>query len=282
MFSHQQRFAVARFRNVYDNRPRAQVLDFGGLRALLTEWLPPQADKTRTPCWSPVRYQPRARRGKKGVIHVSALVFDCDDGTPVEAARQGFSGWCQLGHTSWSHSTAKPKWRLVLPLAEPIPGEHWPAAFAAALKMWALFMPPGSQPDRRCRDASRMFFLPVFRVGQDDRAAWADPGQLLKLDYSPDDQPAAPAPAPQKTWQLRPIIRHKLHTSPEARAALGLLMGGTARAGVVRGVDCPGCSKPAARWTVDPEHGVGGYCGDEDCGWAGPLDAVAMQLGDMV
>lgn len=281
MFS-EKRFTISRFRNVYDNRPRTVELDLRALKVLLTEWSPPQEVKTRAPCWSPAGYPQGAKRRKSSVQAVSMLVFDCDDGTPPEAAREAFRGWCQLGHTSWSHSTETPKWRLVLPLAQPVPGEHWPSAFAAALRMWALFMPPGSHPDKRCRDASRLFFLPVYRYGQDDRAAWADRGDLLKLDYDPAEVLPDPVTAtPSKVWTLKGFYRHRLRTDPKARTALGVLMGGVVRAGMVGGVDCPKCSKPTARWAVDPGRGIGGYCGDDDCDWSGPLDAVAHLLGDM-
>ena len=276
------RFVISRFRNVYDNRPQSISMDLHQLRQLLTEWLPPRLEKTRVPCWSPVRYPKGAKRRKAAVRDVSALVFDCDDGTPPEVAREAFSGWCQLGHTSWSHSIETPKWRLVLPLAEPIPASHWPAAFAAGLKLWAWFMPAGSHPDRRCRDASRLFFLPVFRYGQDARATWADQGDLLRLDYDPAVVPEPePAASRQRTWKLKPFIRHRLKTDPRTRAALGQLMGGRVHAGLVTGVDCPGCGQPAARWAVDPARGVGGYCGGEDCDWAGTLDTLSHGLGDL-
>ena len=279
MFS-DNRFIISRFRNVYDNRPRCQELDFNQLRGLLTHWQPARETKTRTPCWSPNSYPRGAKRRKREVKQVHLLVFDCDDGTPVEAAQEAFRGWCHLGHTSWSHTIEAPKWRLILPLAEPVPGRYWPSAFASALRMWALFMPSGSRPDSRCRDASRLFFLPVYREGQDERVSWAEGGEFLRLDYDPDEIP--PDPVPPQTWRLQPLISYRLRTSSDTRAALGFLLGGTIRAGLVTGINCPGCRQPAARWALDPARGIGGYCNDLDCGWAGPLEAVAMQLGDLV
>ena len=281
MFS-EAAFEISRFRNVYDNRPWSLEVSFSELRRLLTEWQAPRRIKTHTPCWSPASYPEGATRGKRTVRAVSAVVFDCDDGTPAHAARTAFAGWCQIGHTSWSHSHQTPKWRLVLPLAEPVPGQDWPAAFAAALQMWAMFMPAGSQPDRRCRDASRLFFLPVYRAGQDDRAAWADEGELMRLEYTPGQVAPKADAAPKKTWQVLPVIRHRLRHEAAARAALGALVGGVARGGLIVGVPCPACQEPSARWPIDPDRSRGGYCGNEECDWAGPLDIIASQLGEMV
>ena len=274
------RFDISRFRNVYDNRPRGETLSLIQLGRLLTRWQEPRESKTRNPCWSPASYRRGAKRGKRGVEQVSLLVFDCDDGTPVEAAQAAFAGWCHIGHTSWSHTLEAPKWRLILPLAEPIPGRHWPAAFAAALHMWAQLMPPGSRPDSRCRDASRLFFLPIYRDDQDDRAAWSAPGELLRLTYDPNNVPADPEQP--TTWQLMPHVRYRLRTDPQARGALGTLLGGTVRAGLVTDIRCPGCSLRSARWALDPGRGIAGYCDNLDCGWSGPLDAVAPQLGELV
>jgi len=279
MFS-EPRFVISRFRNVYDNRPRQQELDYGQLCGLLTRWQPPRENKTRTPCWSPARYPRGARRRKRDVQSVSLLVFDCDDGTPVEAAQAAFSGWSHIGHTSWSHTVEAPKWRLILPLAEPIPGPHWPSAFAAALRMWSTFMPAGSRPDRRCRDSSRLFFLPVWRADQDDRVAWAASGEALRLDFDPAE--AAADPEPPQTWQLKPALRYRLRTDFNTRAALGYLMGGTIRSGLVTDIDCPGCTQPTARWAMDPARGIAAYCGELACGWSGPLDTLAAQLGERV
>lgn len=274
-------FIISRFRNVYDNRPRQQELGFGQLCELLTRWQPPRSDKTQTPCWSPASYPRGARRRKRDVQGISLLVFDCDDGTPVEAVQAAFSRWSHIGHTSWSHTLAAPKWRLILPLAEPVPGHHWPAAFAAALRMWSTLMPTGSQPDRRCRDASRLFFLPVWREEQDERVSWAASGEALRLSFDPAEQLAA-APQPKRRWQLKPALRHRLRTDLNTRAALGYLMGGSIETGLVSSIDCPGCKRPSARWSMDPARGAEAYCGDLACGWSGPLDALAEQLGALV
>ena len=59
-------------------------------------------------------------------------------------------------------------------------------------------------------------------------------------------------------------------------------MGGTIRSGLVTDIDCPGCTQPTARWAMDPARGIAAYCGELACGWSGPLDTLAAQLGERV
>ena len=76
--------------------------------------------------WSPALYRPGApKRGGDHVTHVSCLVLDYDDGSTIQQASEVWSSWYHIVHSTWSHSAALHKFRLILPLARPVPAPHW-------------------------------------------------------------------------------------------------------------------------------------------------------------
>lgn len=75
--------------------------------------------------WSPVRYQPGAKRGSDNVMHLSCLVLDYDAGVTIEEASACWAPWLHIAHTTWSHTDAHHKFRLILPLAHPVAAKDW-------------------------------------------------------------------------------------------------------------------------------------------------------------
>src|ERR1051326_5546877 len=86
-----------------------------------------------------------------GVAEVSALVFDLDCVPPDE---HKLAEVCWIGHTTWSHMSEAPRWRVVVPLARAAPaagGAHaWRRARAALCP----------EADPSCKDPSRQYYLP--------------------------------------------------------------------------------------------------------------------------
>ena len=115
--------------------------------------MPPIEDKHAWPLWSPTLYSPGASRGKKNVQAVSMLVLDQDSGVDWEQAIDPFHRVQYLVHTSYSHTKEVPKFRIILPLAQPIAGEDWPL-------VWSHLTRRAVDPDPACKDASRVYFLP--------------------------------------------------------------------------------------------------------------------------
>ena len=60
-------------------------------------------------------------------------------------------------HTTSSHTKDKNKFRVVLPLLEPIEAELWPAVYEEALDWFETLF--DSRPDAACKDQSRAFYL---------------------------------------------------------------------------------------------------------------------------
>jgi HNH endonuclease len=113
-----QRFAVALFAGVDRTTVDARALSLEDLVALLSRF-EVLDDKRRGRCWSPTEYAPgHTTRGNAGVAAVSALVFDLDR-VPPDPKR--LESVCWIGHTTWSHTTLAPRWRIALPLVEPVP-----------------------------------------------------------------------------------------------------------------------------------------------------------------
>jgi hypothetical protein len=116
-------------------------------------------------------------RRAKAVEWVSMGVCDYDHGvTPKQAARL-WQDYEHVIYTTHSHRKGKPRFRVVLPLAEPIPAEHWKSAWRHFRDMGRV----GSQTiDLACSDASRLYYLPSHPPGVRPRSRY-NPGKLLSL-----------------------------------------------------------------------------------------------------
>jgi hypothetical protein len=124
--------------------------------------------------WSPAVYRPGTReRGTRNVTHVSCLVLDYDDGTPMEEASLLFEPWFHIVHSTWSHSEEHPKFRLVLPLAFPIPAADWGAVWA-----WAEDR-AHSAIDPSMKSPAANYALPAVPHAEWPRRAFSRPGRLL-------------------------------------------------------------------------------------------------------
>lgn len=131
------------------------------------------AAKATLPCWAPATFAPGARRNSKGVTELSCLVLDYDDGTDVDGASTVWSPWFHIVHTSWSHTPAQPRFRLVLPLARPCPIAFWPRLWA-----WAEDQ-CGHEIDPACKGAARMWTLPALPSPDHPHRALSHGGPLL-------------------------------------------------------------------------------------------------------
>lgn len=236
-------FAVAFFNQTSDNAPKQQHLTLDELGAVLTNHSTRNAKDG--PLFSPALYRPGTPRKAENVQAVSALVFDFDgDADPIEVTRQlDEQGLCYLIYTTWSHTRAAPKFRVVIPLAMAVAGEQWQDFYRRA----ALHYGQG-KADPKCKDASRIFYLPSCPP-EVEADAWSfyQPGECLlhSADVptsTPTARPAARQQAPATaTGELRPYVRailtreldavrnapngHRNDTLNRAAFALGTIVG---------------------------------------------------------
>lgn len=117
------------------------------------------ASKIESRAFSPAAFHEGDRR--RLVMSLSCLVFDYDghktQGLPVSAQRELFEAVQQLGcayvlHSTWSSTN---KFRLILPLAEPVSVDRYKPLHAAVA--WRLL--PGYM-DPSCNQPTRLFYLP--------------------------------------------------------------------------------------------------------------------------
>ncbi len=154
------------------------------------------AAKTDLALWSPNLYRPGAKRGSDGVIHLSCLALDHDEGMGLEEAQQVWRDFHFLLHTTWSHHPDQPRFRVVLPLAGPVPAEDWARFWA-----WADARTDG-RLDKALKGRASTFALPATagptaaRVAVVHEAPLLDPLGLGLVDAYADPAPqAGPLPA---------------------------------------------------------------------------------------
>lgn len=280
------------FREVMDRDPVGHELAWGDLRQLLGYFYSmPSGDKLRARCWSPARFN--GTRAADHVEEVSALVFDFDDGTRIEAVQELLEGLPHLGHTSWSHTEDHHKFRIVIPLHRPVPGHLWRQVYRWALTTWERLKGPGvGSPDRQCSDPSRLYLVPVHREGY-PRMAWSSSppswdwsSGLLEIPPEalaevPPPPPRAPLP-PRKVGQgeLEREARRRTREDRGTRESLADAMGAAIRADVARGIRCPQCGRSSAWYGLGGDKSTSARCNHANsCGWWGSVYDLAIAHG---
>ena len=129
--------------------------------------------------WSPAVYREPAfpgevlERGSEGVTHVSCLVLDYDAGARIPEATAPFADYFHLVHTTWSHTPSHPKFRVILPLAMPVPSKHWDALWS-----WA-HEKSGGEIDRAMSGHAANYALPATASRDAPREAISHAGPFL-------------------------------------------------------------------------------------------------------
>jgi len=144
----------------------AHGLDEAGLKRL----------KDTQKMWSPVHYRLGTTRGNGGVAHLECLVLDLDN-QAWEPVKQVLEPYEYVIHTTFSHSDTNPRYRVVLPLSEPIPADRWAETWQVCQRHFSGVNDPSVS------DLARTYFVPCFRTGFDyfsDRHAgkWLNPAEL--------------------------------------------------------------------------------------------------------
>ncbi len=151
--------------------------------------------KTDLRLWSPALYEEGKRRESDNVIHISCLVQDFDAGIGIEEASAIWSDWYHIVHTTWSHTTKRPKFRLCLPLAQPVLAADWREVWT-----WGSFR-VGQKNDQALKSVGSTFALPTVENEAHPRQGFVRPGRLLdplaegvvkRAAFAPPDLPPQP------------------------------------------------------------------------------------------
>jgi P4 family phage/plasmid primase-like protien len=148
-----QTFALSTFKTSKDNQPRSLALSIDDLRTHLTKHK--TRDKKDGTAFSPVLYKQGNTRGNEGVIEVSCFILDIDDGTTPEQLEHLWGGLDYILYTSFSHTNEKPKYRVVFPLAKPVPASEWRGVWFRLSHALA-----DGHTDPATKDPARLYFLP--------------------------------------------------------------------------------------------------------------------------
>lgn len=144
------------------------------------------------PGWSPAQFNP-PHRMKENAESIHALVADLDEcsGEQLRDLAHLLEPW-----TYAIHSTFTPgRYRLVMPLARPVPAKDWHEWVWWACMGWLKV-----DADTSCRDASRFYFLPQHAPGNapecyEGEGQWLD-ALALPRNEAPERTRTLPAPEP--------------------------------------------------------------------------------------
>jgi hypothetical protein len=262
------------FRGLLDTDPKHVVRTLEEVARRLTAYL--HGPKEALPLWSPALYRSGGHRQKSDVLSVSMLVLDYDDGTPIENAEGIWGPWAHIVYTTPSHRPDTPRFRVVLPLAEPVEAKDWPQVWAWAERR------AGKTIDRKCKDESRMYY---GHGGEDSAIAYAAqrldrPLLWLDLDRLPPARPKwTPLPEPPRrtltAYEAADDAVRLLKTCPDTRRRAGVLAGGTVGDEHVRGVRCPKCGRDSVWWPIEPQTVPVAMCSHrQSCDWTGSIAEV--------
>lgn len=267
--------SISTFDHARDVVPKPQVVPLPALvRSLTTFRVRHVSDKRDLPAWSPARFADGATRCSGAVTEVSCLVLDLDDAL-VDVVQGGWADALHVLHTTWSHTPARPRWRLVVPLARPVPASRWAEAWK-----WASDRTPEADP--ACKDAGRLYFLPAVVHRDQARDARVNPGPVLDLlDELPDERIVARREARRA---LRPRLsdfsgRGRLQTDPVARVNVAVEVGarvvGEGAHRRAEAVPCPACGRSSAWFWIEPHRQHRAHCQHRcSCGWSGSLTTL--------
>ncbi|MBI3947271.1 MAG: hypothetical protein HY321_15205 [Armatimonadetes bacterium] len=224
--------------------------------------------------FSPVAYLPGTKRGNAGVAAIYAAVLDVDDGAALEDLRHRWEGLAVCWYSTYHHMRPKadkpaaPRWRLVLPLAEPfrlasgVDQERWKAVYQSINRKLL-----DGQGDHTS-DAARMFWPPICPADGPAPFAGSRDGEPLKWQ---EYEPAVPALAPLGKPVFRQEPGSNGRPTPNRLLADAMLRTGAGTGDntgiwlacqlrdneIPEGEALPCLREYAVRATVDPSHPFG-------------------------
>lgn len=223
--------------------------------------------KASLPAWCPATFE--GTRKKSHTKYVTAYVIDVDGGAGLDAAARLLPGkMCGL-HTSWSHTELNPKFRVVFPLARPIPARHWKKCWA---RLCLDVRASGIEPDRKCVNPDRLYFLPAVKSASSPRASMVREGELLYVDWE-----SIPEPRHRETKIVirRPGAGVLDYRDPVERMALARRIGADIDDERAFRITCPRCGRRDVYYFLQPESRTWAKCNHErGCGWYGPLSEL--------
>lgn len=223
--------------------------------------------KSSLAAWSPAIFN--GTRRKRNVSLVTCYVLDVEDGSSLSTAWGAMPEFACALHTSWNHTEESPRYRLVFPLAEPVPAVHWKKCW---VHMYRQMVERGLEPDPKCVNPDRLYFLPAVQHQWSPRASVSRSGDLLRLDWGkiPD----------LETGRNKVVIRSsrpgvKDYRDPAVRLELAHALGADIDGERAFHIMCPRCGRRDVYYFLEPERRLRARCNHErNCGWEGHLSEL--------
>lgn len=274
---------ISTFNNRFDKTPKTIDLELGDLfDGLSARTSNNCTDKNSLPLWSPTTF--KASRSQSNAIEISCLVFDMDDGIAPFDSWRYFSEFNVLAHTSFSHKPSFHKYRIIIPLAKPIPAKNWRLAHVAGLQLWAEKVGRGEPDIKAIKDSARMYYR--YSIPQSDsggacpmhpknyhRIEGHVSGKFLDLDYSHIKEEINDR---VKIDKSAPIAYNDLLNQTHVRSRIAHECGASISGNVARKIKCLSCGDRSVHFYIDlsgqanPQRFAS--CNHRNsCGWFGDL-----------
>jgi hypothetical protein len=171
-------------------------------------------DKKAVPTWSPATFKGN-ERNNAACESVCALVLDSDDGATIEELKSVWGKYDGFIHSTWSHTPALAKFRVIIPYTRRVwPDEH------DAIYAWALAesKAAGIVLDDT-KDCARQFFFPSVRDANSEYITARLEGDRLDVDAVLAKIEAAnpPPPPPPMPKQANPKAAPKQSSDRKAK-----------------------------------------------------------------
>jgi uncharacterized protein (DUF927 family) len=173
-----QKFTICRYRHKLDKAPKPATLTWAEFREEFSQH-PVRLQKDGS-AWSPVSIVKGGTRNNESVDLVYFAMLDIDNNTPYEPLLERFSDFTYLAHSSFRHTNEYQKYRVILPLAVPVPASEWETVWARFNQM------VGGINDASVKDASRLYYTPGHPIGTDCHFVKENQGKLLSLADLPE------------------------------------------------------------------------------------------------
>lgn len=149
---------ISLFADYYDNAPETQDHTWATFCSSVIGTAHRLAVKSKDLCplFSPAEFEPGATRRKEYVLRIHLAVLDYDELGPgdLDKLRARAARYRSVLYSSYSHTDADPRVRLVFDLSRPVASTEWLDFW---LRLTSLIPVP---VDAKCKDASRMYVLP--------------------------------------------------------------------------------------------------------------------------
>lgn len=255
------------FSNLRDTRAVEHCLTFDKLVKGFTT-IPNKTltkEKKDLPLWSPTTFTGNRRAGKNA-NYIYFLVFDIDDGFTTFDTWRLFHEYNVIAHTSFSNRPQWNKYRIILPLEEPVPAKDWARASVAAKNVWEGIVGVGEPDSSALNDRARAYFRygipmppseemtahhPMHPVNY-HRTAW-NVGKPFRLEYEHIvvQEPVRKKYVP-KVYSNGKAAISEVMMDPQFRLAFANKAGASIEGNEARYITCPQCNRNTVHFSIDP------------------------------